>query len=283
MGPLFRWAGSKHRVAAQVLLPVVEALGDRVAPRWVCPFAGGISVELEAIRAGLATSYVLADVLPEVAATLGVLASDEAGELLRRLRERPRSADLDEEWGRYLLLREQRPEDPVDIAERFLTLQATSFNGLWRVNGRGEHNVSFGKKMPAFDFEALEGASQALGGADVNILCQDFEQTVALAGPGDVVYADPPYLGTHSDYAEDGFTLADHRRLAEALRGAAERGAACWVSGSDCERTREVYGGEVLPIYARRSMAGRGDRRGVVQEVLIRIRARFDSVALSSI
>lgn len=271
MGPLFRWAGSKHRVAAQVLLPIAEALGDRVAPRWVCPFAGGVSVELEAIRAGLASAYVLADVLPEVAATLGVLASEECGELLRRLRERSRSADLDEEWGRYLLLREQRPEDPVGVAERFLTLQATSFNGLWRVNGRGEHNVSFGKKHPAFDFEALEEAGRLLRGADVAVLCQDFEATVALAGTGDVVYADPPYLGTHSDFSEDGFTLADHRRLAATLREAVGRGATCWVSGSDCERTREVYGGEVLPVYARRSMAGRGDRRGVVSEVLIKV------------
>lgn len=269
--PLFRWAGSKHRVVAQVLLPIAEALGGRTAPRWVCPFAGGISVELEAVRHGLAATFVLADILPEVAATLGVLASELAPELLRRLRGRPRSADLDEEWGRFLLLREEHPADPVEAASRFLTLQATSFNGLWRVNGRGEHNVSFGKKHPAFDFEALEGAALLLRGANVIIFCQDFEETVASAGPGDVVYADPPYLGTHSDFSEGGFGLPAHRRLAAALRAAKGRGAACWVSGSDCEATRAAYGGDAQPIYARRSMAGRGDRRGTVQEVLIKI------------
>ena len=99
----------------------------------------------------------------------------------------------------------------------------------------------------------------------------DFAATIEQAGPGDIVYADPPYLGTHSAYTSKGFDTTEHRRLAQCLRDAASRGAVCWVSGSDCDETRAVYGGVAHVIQVPRSMSCKGSTRGTKTELLIRV------------
>ena len=102
------------------------------------------------------------------------------------------------------------------------------------------------------------------------LAARDFAATIAQAGPGDIVYADPPYLGTHSAYTAQGFDIETHRRLAAALRRAVARGAVCWLSGSDCEETRAIYGGTVYSIPVSRSLSCKGSTPGMKTELLIR-------------
>src|SRR6185295_15939056 len=92
-------------------------------------------------------------------------------------------------------LRRRPKTDPVQVA-RFLYLNYRGFNGLFRTNRQGEYNVAFGglRKTPLPTLAVLTSVSQALQGAE--LFCSDFAPRLSEAGPGDVVYADPPYNGT---------------------------------------------------------------------------------------
>ena len=147
---------------------------------------------------------------------------------------------------------------------------AHGFNGLYRVNKSGVYNVPFSRKA-TFDFDVLREAAELLRQRRVVLAARDFAATIEQAGPDDIVYADPPYLGTHSAYTSRGFDATEHRRLAQCLRDAASRGAVAWVSGSDCDETRVVYGGIAHVIQVSRSISCKGSTRGTKTELLIRV------------
>lgn len=273
MSGLFRWAGGKGRIADALFGNISSLYRPRARPynRWIEPFVGGGAMALEALRRGLAHKYILADASADVMSVYEAL-HDRFVELwlLDRLRD---FAALPEAEQRAQFL-DQRPayapQFPGQQARRLLILQACGFNGLYRVNKSGVYNVPFSRKA-TFDFDMLREAAELMHRRNVVLAAQDFAATIEQAGPGDIVYADPPYLGTHSAYTSKGFDATEHRRLAQCLRDAASRGAVCWVSGSDCGETRAVYGGVAHVIQVPRSMSCKGSTRGTKTEVLIRV------------
>lgn len=91
-------------------------------------------------------------------------------------------------------------------------------------------------------------------------------------GKGDIIYADPPYLGEHSAYSSGGFNAAEHKHLRYWLSVAANAGAACWASGSDCDLTRQIYGMPGVQFHSipvSRSISCKGSTRGTKTELLI--------------
>ena len=281
MSGLFHWAGGKGRIVDALMSHIdihrncdlrfaPPCVGSHKAPRWIEPFVGGGAVALEAMRRGLASRYVLADGSADVMSVYATLL-DQPAELMRELHD---FAQLTEAEQR-LIFAEQKPAYDqarrLQCARRLLILQACGFNGLYRVNKSGVYNVPFGTKVAKFNFDRLQAAAELLRRRNVVLAACDFAATIEQAGPGDIVYADPPYLGTHSAYTSKGFDATEHRRLAQCLRDAASRGAVCWVSGSDCDETRTVYGGTVYSIPVSRSISCKGSMRGTKTELLIRI------------
>lgn len=264
MGCIFRWAGSKERIRHQIL----EKIGPRKRRRWLAPFCGACHVEFEAMRRGLAEEFVLADKLPDLVAVLDTIQHRHgwlAGQLDMILEE-----DIKTQEREFYKERAAVHILPECVALRFLRLQTCGWNGVWRVSARSGYNVKFGRPA-SFDFEALVEARDLLRRVKPKLLCQDFEQTIASAGEGDIVYADCPYLGQHSTYTAEGFTEADHVRLAAALLFAKERGAECWVSNSDTAATRDIYRGTIHEISARRSVSCKATTRGEKIELLIQL------------
>lgn len=148
----------------------------------------------------------------------------------------------------YLRLRSLKPTDPVEAAVRFLYLNRTAFAGMYRLNRRGEFNVPFGggqrTPTPLWTDSLLVTAKAALSIATVSAC--DFEQQLALAGLGDVVYCDPTYTVAHNNngfvrYNERNFSWADHERLARACANAVERGALVIVSNAYHDGVRALY------------------------------------------
>src|SRR5262249_49360737 len=89
--------------------------------------------------------------------------------------------------------RPRQPQDVVDRAARFLYLNQTSWNGLWRVNRWGEYNVPWGqRRFRGFTAAQLEGYGAILGDATIEFL--DFRESLEQPKAGDFVYLDPPYL-----------------------------------------------------------------------------------------
>ena len=163
----------------------------------------------------------------------------------------------------------------AERAARFIYLNKTCFNGLWRVNRSGRFNVPFGRyKNPRFaDPSSLITASHALRG--VELLCAPFEASLAKAAPGDFVYLDPPYdplseTASFTSYTREAFGWDDQKRLAAACAALDRRGVRFLLSNSVTPRIRELYRPfEQRLVRAPRHINCKGGARGRVDELLV--------------
>ena len=164
---------------------------------------------------------------------------------------------------------------PAERAARFIYLNKTCFNGLWRVNRAGRFNVPFGRyKNPSFhDPGLLLRASHALRG--VQLLQVPFENALRRAAPGDFVYLDPPYdpvsdTASFTAYTRDSFSWDDQKRLAAECVALDRRGIRFLLSNSATPRVRELYRGfEQRLVRAPRSINCKAESRGRVDELLV--------------
>lgn len=147
----------------------------------------------------------------------------------------------------YYKVREANPRADVQRALRFLYLNRTCFNGIYRVNLKGVFNVPIGTKdQVAFPDGYLKMVSESLKNAAIKVA--DFEAAVDQAAAGDFIYADPPYTIMHSNngfvkYNAKLFSWPDQTRLAKALKAANERGVMIMLSNADHESIRSLYRG----------------------------------------
>ena len=164
---------------------------------------------------------------------------------------------------------------PIQRASRFIFLNKTCYNGLYRVNQNGGFNAPFGRyQNPTIcDEECLRTASAALGNAEVSEC--DFADAVAEALEDDFVYLDPPYhplsaTSSFTAYTGNGFDSDDQARLASVVRELSGRG--CWVlaNNSDTPLVRELYRDFNIDfVTASRSINSDGNGRGPVNELVI--------------
>ena len=175
----------------------------------------------------------------------------------------------------YYAVRAKEETDPLGRAARFVYLNKTCFNGLYRVNSAGKFNVPFGKyDSPKFAEPSLLLAWQEiLQGAELH--SKDFGDSIAAAASGDFIYCDPPYLprsksAEFTSYTAAGFSLKDHERLAETLAEASKRGVKFLCSQGDGDVVRSLYKNfSIEAVSVRHSVAARGAARVKVGEVLI--------------
>ncbi len=260
--PFVKWAGGKGQVLEELKSRVPLRYG-----RYYEPFVGGGAL----FFASSPEQAVLSDKNPFLVNAYLIVRDDPEGLALSLKKHR---ADRDY----YYAMREVDPATLSDVerASWFLYLNRTCYNGLWRVNRNGKFNVPFGRYQNPriLDKDNLGKASFALRRAA--ILCADF--TLALEGveKGDFVYLDPPYhpLGGTSDftgYVKDGFGPSDQERLAKAFHKLTATGVMAMLSNSDTELVRRLYSGFIVEtIQAKRPVNCRADRRGAVNEVIVR-------------
>lgn len=158
----------------------------------------------------------------------------------------------------------------TDEISRWASARLNHFSDspLVRFNKRGELNVSYGKrKSVPLHLKHLRAFSAAL--QDAELVQADFREVMRQAGPGDIVYCDPPYISTFTSYTSRGFSLQDQVDLAAEARAAAARGATVVVSNTDCSLARELYlGAQCRQVEAMRYMSPKAASRGKVAEVL---------------
>lgn len=241
--PLIKWPGGKRALASVIL---------RCFPgkfrTYYEPFLGGGAVffALSPSHAVLAdTNVALVEAYAQI--------RDNSIELARVLRSF-KNSESD-----YYRIRAMSPRTPIRKAARLLYLTRLAFNGIHRVNLRGEFNVPYGYKthLSTIDEDALYGASSALKGAELR--AGDFENTTRSAGDGDVVYFDPPYTVAHQNngfvkYNERIFSWPDQLRLADYARNLAKRGCSVIVSNADHDSIHNLYKGFNCQIITRPSV-----------------------------
>ena len=272
--PFVKWAGGKAQLLSQF-----EPYFPTSLRRYVEPFVGGGAVFFHLWRLGRlrGKEVLLIDRLEElincyrvvrdqVEALIGKLGRHEAGKTDREYYYDIRSWDRQPGYLR---------RSGVERAARFIFLNRTCYNGLYRVNRRGEFNVPFGRyRNPTIcDAPNLRAASLALQG--VQLLSADFARCLEGAHERVFVYLDPPYYplsetASFTSYTADDFGADDQRRLAEVFRQLDQRGCQMMLSNSCTPFIEELYHGyEQVQVRASRPISARADRRGAVAELLV--------------
>lgn len=172
----------------------------------------------------------------------------------------------------------------VDNTMYFIFLNKTCFNGLYRVNSKGEFNVPFGKyKNPTIcDKETIYADSELL--QKVEIISGDFEQTERyITGNNAFVYFDPPYrpldaTSSFNSYAKEAFNDEEQIRLKKYFDKLSAKQCLMMLSNSDCRGRNsqdtffdDLYKDYIIErVYASRSINANPDKRGRLTELLIR-------------
>lgn len=277
--PIVKWAGGKTRLVPDIWkhLPFHPEHGELEIGTYVEPFAGGgalffaLSERLQRAR--------LADVNKDLIGFYTVVKTD-AERLIEVLKfgipDHPKFVYCKKN---FLDWRAKDPKElsPIVRAARFLFLNRTCFNGLYRVNRRGQFNVPFGRytNPTIVDEEGIRNASKAL--ENVSLSASDYEEAIRGLDSGDLVYFDPPYdpvseTANFTSYAEGGFGWKEQERLAEVATCLRIAGVKVIASNADTPRIRELWtrAGFVLhEVKAARAINSSGEKRGKVSELVM--------------
>ena len=272
MKPFIKWAGGKRYMMDKLIRAFPKSFNT-----YYEPFLGGGAVFFELSRLGMIKLAILSDSNDELIITY-LAVRDSFGNLvceLDKLQKEYIRKSEDKRASMYYDIRSQNPTQILDIAARFVFLNKTCFNGLYRVNKSGNFNTPHGKyKNPSIcNVQVLFEAHVALQKAQV--INTDFEFAMTTTKKDDLVYADPPYIPTGKEftaYTGSGFNLNDHRRLKKWFSYSKGRECHVFVSNSDCKATRELYAGnEFITIKNTKRSIGTSlnSRRKTHNEVLI--------------
>jgi DNA adenine methylase len=266
--PFVKWAGGKGRLLSQ-LRPLLPSGAARM--RHVEPFVGGGALFfsrrperalLTDINPALVDTYrAIREDVDRVIETLAELAARHSKERYYQVRE---------SYNRRVKLAAPRR------AAMFIYLNKTCFNGLHRVNRKGEFNVPYGSysNPRILNEDGLRSASQALRAAQLE--CASFEALLEHAKPGDFIYFDPPYEPTSptasfTSYSQGGFSQQDQDRLCQVFRALDRRGCKLMLSNSDVPFIRHLYRDFQLDtVAAPRAINCDPAKRGKVTEIVVR-------------
>ena len=260
--PFIKWLGGKTQLLPELRKRISEYTGT-----YVEPFAGGGALFFDIQPA----DAVLNDVNPRLV-NLYITIRDNKDELVDSLicyeSEYNTLSNIRAKKDFYYQNRTEfnargfETELTVDDAAKFIFLNKTNFNGLYRENADGKYNAAFGWKenISLFDETKLTNCSAAL--KNVDIMNGDFEGACKGLTAGDFVYFDPPYYSTFNGYQAGGFSVEDHIRLHNLFQGLTESGVHCMLSNSSTDFIKNLYAGyniEIVPV--KRNINRNGNAR----------------------
>jgi len=270
ISPFVKWVGGKRQLIDQIS-PVLPK--DIAKLKYFEPFIGGGAVffhlqnkhsTINDFNADLVNAYnVVKNNLDDLVASLKK--HQNTSEYFYKLRELDRADDFVD-------------LSPVEKASRLIYLNKTCFNGLYRVNNSGEFNSPFGNyKNPNIVNEpVLKAVSKFLADKDITILNGDYAEAVKEADDKSFVYFDPPYhplseSSNFTGYVQGGWQEADQTRLKEVCDDLTSRNVKFLLSNSSTPFIKDLYKDyKISIIQANRAINSVGDKRGSVDEVLIK-------------
>lgn len=272
--PFLKWAGGKRKLT-NLLISAFPDDFDARRNKFFEPFLGGGALTF-ALGNPNGEIYVpgknlfINDSNPDLVNTYKVI-RDDVESLIKELRKFEKLNNSES----FYQIRSMNYEDEIQKAARFIYLNKTCFNGLWRVNSKGLFNVPYGRYINPniLDITNLKLCSTRLQSAKISH--SSFNKAVAKASKGDVVYFDPPYIpltktAAFSQYAKEDFGIADQKLLAETIADLTSRGVRVILSNSDTPLTREIFGKylKLRQILVARTISARASNRKSVHEVI---------------
>lgn len=270
-GPVVKWAGGKRQLLEQItpLLPKRKTM-------YCEPFVGGGALLFHIQPAKAVINDLNADLM-----TVYRVIRDDADALVAELGRHENTLEhflylrnLDRDRDRYCRLTD------VERAARILYLNKTCYNGLYRVNSSGEFNTPFGKyaNPNIVNEPVLRAVSRFLRNRPVELCNEDFAAVLERLPKGAFAYLDPPYdpvsgTANFTGYNKGGFGRDEQLRLKACCDDLTRRGIRFLLSNSATDFIRELYRDRrynIRTVEANRPVNSAPDRRGAVEEVLIR-------------
>lgn len=266
--PILKWVGGKRQ-----LLPEIKKYIPKEYNTYLEPFFGGGAVlfDIQPEKA------IVNDINEELVNMYNVI-KNNSNELIKKL-----GTYINDEENYYEVRNLDRNEDYVNLsnidkAARIIYLNRTCFNGLYRVNSKGQNNVPYGKyKNPTIcDKNNIENVSKYFNKNNIEIKNLDFEEILKLAQTNDFVYLDPPYdpltdTSSFVSYAKDGFSKEDQTRLKKYCDILDKKGVKFLLSNSSTDFIKNLYKDyTIIEIDANRNISATVKGREKVKEVLIK-------------
>lgn len=277
--PIVKWLGGKSRLLDEIAARMPATFGA-----YHEPFAGGAAL-----------AFRIADTRPDVAIHLNDLNEDlydmytavarDVDDVIARLRvhELANAAHgatyYYEQRARFNHLRAARadalalPEDRAAIGALMIYLNRACFNGLYRVNKKGDYNAPCGTyaNLQVVREASLRAAARVIGRC--RITCEDYQLALARVQPGDFVYIDSPYDASFTAYTSEGFAGGDQEILANRAAALVRAGARVMLSNKDTPSMRALYpaqrGFRIHAVQCSRPINTKGTGRGKVGEIIV--------------
>ena len=264
--PIVKWVGGKRQLIFDLLMNMPESYN-----RYFEPFIGG-----GALFFGLKPTNAYISDINEELVNLYCVVRDNVYELIKDLSRHENSKEY------FLKIRNiDRTEkyqefSNIEKASRFIYLNRTCFNGMYRVNSNGEFNVPYGyyKNPRIIDENNLVNCSELLKNTEIK--CSDFSEILTKVQKGDFVYFDPPYVplndtSSFTSYTKYGFDIDMQFKLRDVCDELDSMGIKFLLSNSDTQIVNELYSNyKINKVFASRLINANADGRGKITEVLVR-------------
>ncbi len=264
-----KWAGGKEQ-----LLKQYDILFPKKFNGYYEPFVGGGAVFFYIKQKFNPKRIMISDINSELIDTYKII-RDEPEKLIIELKQHKEYHTI-EGKKYYLTIRSADPKllPKLERAARFIYLNKTCYNGLYRVNSKGQFNVPMGKyKNPDIvQEEKIIFASELL--KDVVIKNMSFEKILNYAKKGDFVYFDPPYYpekkSSFTKYNKDNFLEDEQKKLYAVFKKLDEKGVLVMLSNSNTDFIKELYKDyNIHFVSANRMINSNANGRGKIKEVVI--------------
>lgn len=259
--PFLKWAGSKSKLLHHILPYIPENFSTYYEPFLG---SGALFFSLNVKCA------VLGDVISDLIDTYASI-RDNPQKVISSLSKWTPNKET------YYEMRSRTAKNRFEKAAQLIFLNKTCWNGLYRVNLKGEFNVPFGRMKSDFIFSSdnLQACANKLSSLNVSLIASDFSKTVEAAEKGDLVYFDPPYVTSHykngfHEWNAKLFTWDDQIRLASITRNLVRKGVTVLMTNADHPDILKLYKGFAVRRFERYStLASNTDYRQRTTEVLI--------------
>jgi len=266
-----KWAGGKHQLLNQ-FLPLFPKSFDR----YFEPFVGSGAVAFYVLQKFKPSEVLLSDINEELINAFNIIKTN-VEKLVIELKQH-KEYHLADANGYFYEIRKVSPNDLPELerAARFIYLNKTCFNGLYRVNSKGQFNVPIGsyQNPDIIQKEKLSRISNLL--ANVTIKQMSFEKVLPLAKKGDLIYFDPPYYPfkkgkSFTTYTKDKFLEAEQELLADIFKKLDGKGCLIMLSNSDTDFIRNLYSSyNITTVKAKRLINSVASGRGEINEIVVR-------------
>ena len=295
--PFFKWAGGKSQLLYEFDPRFPVELQNGKLTRYIEPFVGGGAVFFYIAQLFPIKEAIIGDINDELILTWQAIKKDVHPliERLQILQNRYDTCDSSEQSDMFYEIRNalnnekqsfdysQYGEATINRATQLLFLNKTCFNGLFRLNSKGEFNVPFGKyKNPSIVNEKnLLMVSNLL--TNTTIIHGDFRSCIDYIDTRSFVYIDPPYrplnkTSSFTGYSKEGFSEQDQLRLCDFFETVDKVGAKVMLSNSDPRNEDpedhffdDLYQNYLIErVQAKRFINSVGEKRGSINELIIR-------------